>query len=83
MKITGAEIVIESLKREGVKHIFGYPGGVVLNLFDLFYDEKDLKLILTRHDFRSAQNNLENVTVKDMLFSDLNHFFVFMLVSVR
>jgi acetolactate synthase-1/2/3 large subunit len=50
MKITGAEIVIESLKREGVKHIFGYPGGVVLNLFDLLYDEKDLKLILTRHE---------------------------------
>jgi len=50
MKITGAEIIIESLKREGVKHIFGYPGGVVLNIFDLLYDEKDLGLILTRHE---------------------------------
>lgn len=49
-KITGAEIVLESLKREGVKHIFGYPGGVVLNLFDLLYDEKDLQLVLARHE---------------------------------
>jgi len=50
MKISGAEILIESLKREGVKHIFGYPGGVVLNIFDLLYDDKDLQLILTRHE---------------------------------
>src|SRR3970282_1814741 len=50
MKITGAEILIESLKKEGVKHIFGYPGGVVLNIFDHLHDEKDLQLILTRHE---------------------------------
>ena len=50
MKISGAEILIESLKREGVKHIFGYPGGVVLNIFDFLYDNKDLQLILTRHE---------------------------------
>ncbi|HSW62301.1 MAG TPA: biosynthetic-type acetolactate synthase large subunit [Dissulfurispiraceae bacterium] len=50
MKMTGAEIIIECLKREGVKHVFGYPGGVVLNLFDRLYDEKDLQVILTRHE---------------------------------
>lgn len=50
MKISGAEILIESLKREGVKHIFGYPGGVVLNIFDRLYENKDIKLILTRHE---------------------------------
>ncbi|MDP2753408.1 MAG: biosynthetic-type acetolactate synthase large subunit [Nitrospirota bacterium] len=50
MKISGAEIFIESLKREGVKHIFGYPGGVVLNIFDRLYDNKDIQLILTRHE---------------------------------
>jgi acetolactate synthase-1/2/3 large subunit len=50
MKITGAEIFIESLKREGVKHIFGYPGGVVLVIFDHLYDNKDIQLILTRHE---------------------------------
>lgn len=50
MKISGAEILLESLKKEGVRHIFGYPGGVVLNIFDLLYDDKDLQLILTRHE---------------------------------
>src|SRR3990172_611358 len=50
MKMTGAEILIESLKKEGVKHIFGYPGGVVLNIFDALYDEKDMELFLTRHE---------------------------------
>jgi acetolactate synthase-1/2/3 large subunit len=50
MKISGAEIFIECLKKEGVKHIFGYPGGVILNIFDFLHDEKDLQLILTRHE---------------------------------
>ncbi len=50
MKLTGAEILIESLKKEGVKHIFGYPGGVVLNIFDVLYDQKDIELVLTRHE---------------------------------
>lgn len=50
MKMTGSEILLESLKKEGVKHLFGYPGGVVLNIFDLLYDEKELQLILTRHE---------------------------------
>jgi acetolactate synthase I/II/III large subunit len=50
MKKTGAEILIECLKREGVKHVFGYPGGVVLTIFDAFYNDKDISLILTRHE---------------------------------
>jgi acetolactate synthase-1/2/3 large subunit len=50
MKKTGAEILIECLKREGVTHIFGYPGGVVLNIFDTLYDDKNIKLFLTRHE---------------------------------
>src|SRR5512135_1331436 len=50
MKISRAEIFIESLKKEGVKYMFGYPGGVVLNIFDFLHDEKDLQLILTRHE---------------------------------
>ncbi|MCX8034349.1 MAG: biosynthetic-type acetolactate synthase large subunit [Thermodesulfovibrio sp.] len=49
-KMKGAEIIIECLKREGVKHIFGYPGGVILDIFDLLYDDPDIKLILTRHE---------------------------------
>lgn len=50
MKLTGAEIFIESLKREGVKTVFGLPGGVVLKIFDVLYDEKELELVLVRHE---------------------------------
>ncbi len=50
MKLTGAEILLESLKKEAVKVVFGYPGGVILNIFDLLHDEKDIRLILTRHE---------------------------------
>ncbi|MBI5141046.1 MAG: biosynthetic-type acetolactate synthase large subunit [Nitrospirae bacterium] len=49
-KMTGAKIILESLKKENVSTVFGYPGGVVLGIFDELYDDKDLKLILTRHE---------------------------------
>ncbi|MEO6164220.1 MAG: biosynthetic-type acetolactate synthase large subunit [Candidatus Binatia bacterium] len=54
MKITGAEIFCESLRREGVKTIFGLPGGVVLKIFDVLCQRKDLQLILTRHEQGAA-----------------------------
>jgi acetolactate synthase-1/2/3 large subunit len=50
MVLTGAEIFIESLKREGVKTVFGLPGGVVLKIFDVLYGEKELELVLVRHE---------------------------------
>ena len=50
MKISGAEILLESLKREGVDTIFGIPGGVVLQIFDALYNFKDIRFILTRHE---------------------------------
>jgi len=53
MKMTGARIFIESLKKEGVKVMFGYPGGVVLPIFDALYDS-DIKFILTRHEQGAA-----------------------------
>ena len=49
MELTGAEILIECLKKEGVHTIFGYPGGVVLNIYDELYDS-DLRHILVRHE---------------------------------
>jgi len=51
--MTGAQILIESLKREGVEVIFGYPGGQVLPIFDKIYD-MDMKFILTRHEQGAA-----------------------------
>ncbi len=50
MKLTGAEIFVECLKREGVKTIFGLPGGVVLKIFDVLHQQKDIEVILTRHE---------------------------------
>src|SRR5207237_8891333 len=50
MKLTGAEIFLESLKREGVKTLFGLPGGVVLKIFDILHQQKDIEVILTRHE---------------------------------
>jgi acetolactate synthase I/II/III large subunit len=51
--MTGSEILIESLKKEGVEVIFGYPGGQVLPLFDKLYDAP-FKFILTRHEQAAA-----------------------------
>ncbi|GAB6064219.1 biosynthetic-type acetolactate synthase large subunit [Deferrisoma palaeochoriense] len=49
MELTGAEIFVESLRKEGVHTIFGYPGGVVLNIYDVLYDS-DIRHILVRHE---------------------------------
>jgi acetolactate synthase-1/2/3 large subunit len=51
--MVGARILLESLKKEGIKVIFGYPGGQVLPIFDQLYDF-DIKLILTRHEQGAA-----------------------------
>jgi len=49
-KLKGAEIFIECLKKEGVKHIFGIPGGAIIDLHDAIYKQKDIEFILTRHE---------------------------------
>lgn len=51
MKITGAQIVIECLVEQGVKTIFGYPGGAILNIYDELYKNSDrITHILTAHE---------------------------------
>ena len=50
MQLSGAEIFLESLKREGVDTIFALPGGVVLKIFDVLHQQKDIRVILTRHE---------------------------------
>ena len=54
MKKSGAEIFVEMLRREGVREIFGIPGGVVLKLFDVLYQQKDVEVVLTRHEQGAA-----------------------------
>ncbi|MGQ9511793.1 biosynthetic-type acetolactate synthase large subunit [Thermodesulfitimonas sp.] len=53
MRLTGGEILVESLKKEGVDTIFGYPGGAVLPIYDALYDA-DIQHILTRHEQAAA-----------------------------
>lgn len=48
--LTGAQIVIETLKKLGVDSIFGYPGGIVLSVYDELYKQKDIKHYLVRHE---------------------------------
>lgn len=51
MELTGAQIVIECLKEQGVDTVFGYPGGTILNIYDELYKHSDeIRHILTSHE---------------------------------
>ena len=50
MELTGAEIVVRCLQEEGVEHIFGYPGGAVLFIYDAIFQQEGLQHILVRHE---------------------------------
>lgn len=55
MQMTGAEIIIECLKEQGVDTVFGYPGGAILNVYDALYKYKDdIHHILTSHEQGAA-----------------------------
>ena len=54
-KLTGAEIVIECLKEQGVDTVFGYPGGAILNIYDALYQHQhEITHILTSHEQGAA-----------------------------
>src|SRR5215472_7459453 len=50
IELSGAEMVIRALKDQGVKHIFGYPGGAVLPIYDALFAAEGLEHILVRHE---------------------------------
>jgi len=50
MELTGAEIVVRCLQEEGVEHLFGYPGGAVLYIYDEIYKQDKVQHILVRHE---------------------------------
>lgn len=55
MVLTGAEIVVECLKEQGVDTVFGYPGGTILNVYDALYQHsEEIKHILTSHEQGAA-----------------------------
>jgi acetolactate synthase-1/2/3 large subunit len=49
-KMTGAQIVLQALKDHGVEHIFGYPGGAVLPIYDEIFQQEDIEHVLVRHE---------------------------------
>ncbi len=49
-QMTGAEIVLRALKDNGVEHIFGYPGGAVLPIYDEIFQQEEIQHILVRHE---------------------------------
>ncbi|WP_095202246.1 acetolactate synthase 3 large subunit [Mesorhizobium carmichaelinearum] len=49
-EMTGAEMVVQALKDNGVKHVFGYPGGAVLPIYDEIFQQDDVEHILVRHE---------------------------------
>ena len=54
-KLTGAEIVVECLKEQGVDTVFGYPGGAILNIYDALYQhQNEITHILTSHEQGAA-----------------------------
>ncbi len=50
MEISGAEIVVRCLQEEGIKHVFGYPGGAVLYIYDAIFSQNQFEHILVRHE---------------------------------
>ena len=49
-ELRGAEILVKALQAEGVKYIWGYPGGAVLHIYDAFYKQDTIQHVLVRHE---------------------------------
>ena len=49
-KMTGAEMVVQAMKDHGVEHLFGYPGGAVLPIYDALFQQDAVQHILVRHE---------------------------------
>jgi len=50
LSLSGAEMVIQALKDLGVKHVFGYPGGSVLDIYDALFQQSEVQHVLVRHE---------------------------------
>ncbi len=54
MRMKGAQVLVELLKKEGVEAIFGYPGGAVLDIYDVLFDTPEILHVLVRHEQGAA-----------------------------
>ena len=50
MQLSGAQILVQSLKAENVEYVFGYPGGAVLEIYDALFQLNKFRHILVRHE---------------------------------
>jgi len=50
MQITGAEIIVQCLREEGVEFVFGYPGGAVIEIYDAIFKQNQFRHVLVRHE---------------------------------
>ena len=48
--LSGADMIVRSMIDQGVKHIFGYPGGSVLDIYDALHEKSDIEHVLVRHE---------------------------------
>lgn len=53
-KLSGGDLLVNALRDQGVEHIFGYPGGAALHIYDAIFRQKDVKHILVRHEQAAA-----------------------------
>ena len=74
MLCTGARILLESLKREGVDLFFGYPGGAVIDIYDELSNHPDLRHILVRHEQGAvhAADGFHEAVCRRVVFQNVN-----------
>ena len=70
MELNGAEILIDCLQKEGVEHVFGYPGGAVLHIYDAIEAQDKITHVLVRHEqgLRMEQMAMQELMVSQVLF---------------
>ena len=67
MQLTGAQIVIECLKEQGVDTVFGYPGGAILNVYDELYKHQgEIRHVLTSHEHLMQRTDMREVPEKSV-----------------
>ena len=79
MQLTGADIIIECLKEQGVDTVFGYPGGTALNLYDALYKHSDeITHYLTSHEQGAshAADGYARATGSTLAHYDCDHLYV-------
>ena len=64
--MSGAAMVVRTLKDIGVKHVFGYPGGAVLDIYDALYAQEDVEHVLVRHEQAAAHKEYAFKNVKNV-----------------